>query len=52
MNVNQLQLGMYVSKLDRPWLETNFPFQGFALTSPTDIEEVQRQCDYVYIDVE
>ena len=26
-----LRLGMYVSRLDRPWLETPFLFQGFYI---------------------
>ena len=49
--VKDLKVGMFVSKLDRPWLETNFLFQGFELKNQADIEEVQRQCDFVYIDV-
>ena len=51
INVNELKVGMYVSRLDRPWLETTFLFQGFELKSDADIKEVQTQCDYVYIDV-
>lgn len=46
-----LRVGMYVSKLDRPWLETNFWFQGFELKNQADIEAVQKQCEFVYIDV-
>jgi len=26
--VDQLQVGMYISRLDRPWIETPFPLQG------------------------
>ena len=48
INVNNLKIGMYVSKLDRPWLETSFLFQGFELKSVADIKQVQEQCDYVY----
>jgi len=43
---------MYVSRLDRPWLETRFLFQGFRITRVADIEELARHCEYVYIDVE
>ena len=50
IDVKDLQIGMYVSKLDRPWLETSFMFQGFELKTTEDIKEVQRQCSYVYID--
>ena len=47
-----LQLGMYVSRLDRPWLETPFLFQGFTLQNAHDIAELQRHCQFVYIDIE
>ena len=50
IDVKDLQVGMYVSELDRPWLETNFLFQGFELKTENDIETVQQHCDYVYID--
>lgn len=51
VSVSELLIGMYVSKLDRPWLNTTFKFQGFELKTKADIEEVQRQCEFVYIDV-
>lgn len=50
--VTELQIGMYVSKLDRPWLDSTFMFQGFELRTKADIAEVQKQCEFVYIDVE
>ncbi|WP_084191077.1 HD-GYP domain-containing protein [Methylomarinum vadi] len=50
VGVKDLQIGMYVSKLDRPWLETNFLFQGFELKTAEDIKAVQEQCEFVYID--
>jgi putative nucleotidyltransferase with HDIG domain len=45
-----LKLGMYVTELDRPWLESPFLFQGFFLTTEAQIEQVREVCDYVYID--
>ncbi len=51
IDVKNLKIGMYVSKLDRPWLETNFLFQGFELKTQADIEAVQKQCEFVFIDV-
>jgi putative nucleotidyltransferase with HDIG domain len=45
-----LEVGMYVSGLDRPWLETPFVVQGFRLESAEEIEKVQRFCRYVFID--
>ena len=47
----KLEIGMFVSKLDRPWRATPFVFQGFLLGSQRDIEIVSRYCDWAYIDV-
>lgn len=43
---------MYVSRLDRPWLETHYLFQGFRISTVSDIEELGRHCEYVYVDPE
>ncbi|MDH3304959.1 MAG: HD-GYP domain-containing protein [Gammaproteobacteria bacterium] len=43
---------MYVSQLDRPWLETPFLFQGFFIRSKYEIDELRQYCDYVEIDFE
>ena len=48
--VSNLKVGMYICKLDRPWLDTPFPFQGFYLRTKGEIEDVQRFCNYVFID--
>jgi HD-GYP domain-containing protein (c-di-GMP phosphodiesterase class II) len=50
--VEDLQLGMYVSQLDRPWVETPFLFQGFYINSPGEIEQLQQFCEFVFIDEE
>jgi hypothetical protein len=43
---------MYVSSLDRPWLETPFVFQGFEIREQSEIEMLQKYCSTVYIDVD
>lgn len=48
---SELRLGMYVSKLDRPWLETPFLFQGFYIESEEVLQELRRHCKFVYVDV-
>lgn len=48
--VQHLRIGMYVADLDRPWVETPFLFQGFAIDSTEQIEEIARYCKFVYID--
>ncbi|MFA7555577.1 MAG: HD-GYP domain-containing protein [Spongiibacteraceae bacterium] len=45
-----LTVGMHVSALDRPWLESPFLVQGFYLENFEDIEEVSKFCEYVYVD--
>jgi HD-GYP domain-containing protein (c-di-GMP phosphodiesterase class II) len=47
-----LKIGMYVSELDRPWVETSFMFQGFAIQNDEDIKELQESCEVVYVDRE
>lgn len=43
---------MYVSKLDRPWVETPFIFRGFEIREQEEIDMLQQYCNVVYIDVE
>lgn len=50
IDVADLQLGMFVCRLDRPWEETPFPLQGIALTRLEDIEALQGLCREVYVD--
>lgn len=52
ISVKFLKLGMYVCKLDRSWLDTPFPFQGFYIRSQSEIDDLTTFCDHVYIDVE
>jgi len=52
VDVKDLQIGMYVCEVDRPWLETPFLFQGFPVNSRADIKMIQQICKYVYIDIE
>ena len=50
--VHQLEVGMYVSGLDRPWLETPFYLQGFMIRNAGDVQKLSLYCDYVYVDYE
>ena len=52
IDVELLQIGMYVSELDRPWLETPFLFQGFYIRTESEIQELRRFCNVVEIDIE
>ncbi len=50
--VTDLQLGMYVYELDRPWSETPFLFQRFVLTTQTQLDALNKYCKHVYVDTE
>lgn len=45
-----LEIGMYVSALDRPWVGTPFLFQSFLIKSDKHIEQLQKYCQTVEID--
>ena len=46
-----LELGLFVSELDRPWLDTPFLLQGFLLDNDADLESLRNHCKYVYVDL-
>ncbi len=50
--VADLKLGMFVSELDRPWLDTPFLLQGFLADSQVEVDTLRRCCAYVYVDLE
>jgi len=50
--VEQLQFGVYISELDRPWTETPFMFQGFVLEDEKQLEMLKKYCRKVYVDPE
>ncbi|GAB2494949.1 HD-GYP domain-containing protein [Arenimonas alkanexedens] len=49
--VGLLEKGMFVSRLDRDWVGTPFPFQGFHVATDKDIELLAEYCSSVFIDV-
>jgi putative nucleotidyltransferase with HDIG domain len=49
---HDLKKGMYVSELDRPWLDTPFLFQGFRITNSDEIKEISDLCDFVFVETE
>lgn len=46
-----LERGMFVAQLDRPWLETPFLFQGFEIREDSELKLLRKFCRHVYIDV-
>ena len=51
MRVGDLQAGMYIAELDRPWTDTPFMFQGFHLRTDRQFEALKKYCRHVYVDV-
>ena len=52
VNVAYLKEGMYVSNLDRPWIDTPFLLEGFMIKSEEDLVALNQYCTYVYIDTD
>ncbi|MDP1536312.1 MAG: DUF3391 domain-containing protein [Burkholderiales bacterium] len=50
--VEQLEFGVFISELDRPWTETPFMYQGFVLNSDKQLEILKKYCKQVTIDLE
>jgi HD-GYP domain-containing protein (c-di-GMP phosphodiesterase class II) len=48
--VGDLQFGMYIKELDRPWVETPFAFQGFCLRTVQQLEALRKFCKHVVVD--
>lgn len=50
ISVGELQFGMYIAELDRPWTETPFMFQGFHLRTDKQLEALRKLCKHVFVD--
>jgi len=52
VRTGRLKKGMYVSNLDRPWLDTPFLIQGFFISDDEELKALEKYCEYVYIDTD
>jgi len=50
VTVGELEFGMYVAELDRPWTDTPFTFQGFVLQTEAQLETLKKYCKVVHVD--
>lgn len=50
VEVDDLQLGMYVAELDRPWVDSPFLFQGFRIESEEELSQLKEVCEHVIVD--
>ena len=48
--VQDLCGGMFVSELDRPWLESPFMLQGFLIEDEATLAQIRQLCRFVYVD--
>jgi HD-GYP domain-containing protein (c-di-GMP phosphodiesterase class II) len=52
VQTKDLRVGMFVADLDRPWIDTPFPLQGFVIEDDGQIRQLQRHCEFVIVDGE
>lgn len=50
VRVFDLEIGMFVCRLDKEWTETAYPLQGFLIQNENQIQKLADECEYVYID--
>ncbi|WP_198314454.1 HD-GYP domain-containing protein [Chitinibacter sp. GC72] len=51
VHVLDLKAGLYVTELDRPWLDTPFLLQGFLIETQQQLEQLREHCEYVTVDL-
>ena len=51
VRTDDLQIGMYISRVDRPWLETPYKIQGFLIKSQEDIDDLLLHTDFAFVDI-
>ncbi len=49
VRASELQIGMFVAELDRPWLETPFLVQGFEIRHRSQVTTIGHYCDHVFV---
>jgi HD-GYP domain-containing protein (c-di-GMP phosphodiesterase class II) len=50
LDISLVKVGMYVSSLDRPWIDTPFLLEGFLIQEEDEITLLNEYCSYVYVD--
>lgn len=50
-SVDELTVGMFVSALDRPWLDTPFLIQGFLIEDESTLTQLREACRHVTVDL-
>ena len=50
VNVAYVRSGMFVCRLDRPWLGLPFPLEGFLVQEASELDLLRKHCDVVFVD--
>ncbi|MBY0444282.1 MAG: DUF3391 domain-containing protein, partial [Burkholderiales bacterium] len=50
--VSALQADLFISELDRPWLDTPFLIEGFLLETAEQLATLKEYCQFVTVDIE
>ena len=50
IQVSQLDIGMFVCELDRPWLDSPFMLEGVLIEEAEQIATIAALCEFVYVD--
>ncbi|MCU7818152.1 MAG: DUF3391 domain-containing protein [gamma proteobacterium symbiont of Lucinoma myriamae] len=48
-SVDLLELGMFITRLDRSWEDTDFLSQGFQINTLEELHALQETCEYVFV---
>ena len=49
--VDELAIGMFVTELDRPWIDTPFLLQGFLIQDEETLAQLRSTCSHVIVDL-
>lgn len=47
---SEFKIGMFVSELDRPWIDTPFLLQGFLIENQEQVGQLQKYCEFALVD--
>lgn len=50
VSIGDVKVGMFVVGIDRSWLETPFPIQGFLIENAEQVSALRQYCSTIYID--
>lgn len=50
VNAPDIQIGMFIADLDRPWIDTPFLLQGFLVEDEEQLRQLRQHCQWVLID--